>query len=275
MNVTRRSAGRSGPAALGFCSLLFALLLLQACGGGESDGGGAGGTIVVGMRSDLGGLNPVTYTDQYTYELLNYALFTPIVQYDDKLQVRPYLAESWELTGDTGVVFKLRRDVRWHDGKPVTAEDVKFTYDRAKDPASASLVGSAFIAEVDRAEVTDSFTVRFHFARPHAQALEDFWWAPLPKHLLENVGPAELRNAPFNRQPVGSGPFKLVEWQANQRMVLEPNPAFPEALDREGERQVQFNIIFPRERMYRLWVQFQNKGVVNTVAFNVPVVKLR
>jgi peptide/nickel transport system substrate-binding protein len=221
----------------------FLLLALLACGGGERAGTTTGGTIVVGMRADLGGLNSITYSDQYTYELINYALFTPIVQYDQNLEVRPYLAESWELTGDTGVVFKLRRDVRWQDGKPVTAEDVKFTFDRAKDPAAASLVGSAFLANVDRAEVTDSFTVRFHYVRPHAQALEDFWWAPMPKHLLENVGAAELRNAPFNRQPVGSGPFKMVEWQANQRMVLEPNPAFPEALGGPGLARIVLRVI--------------------------------
>lgn len=216
------------------------LLVVAACGGdsgGAGGGGGDGGTIVVGMRSDLGGLNPVTYNDQYTYELINYALFTPIIQYDENLKVQPYLAESWELTGDTGVVFKLRRDIKWTDGKPVTAEDIKFTFDHAKDPASASLVGSAFIPDVDRGEVIDSFTIRFHFARPHAQALEDFWWAPLPRHLLQNVTAAELRNAPYNRQPVGSGPYKLVEWQANQRIVLERNPDFPAALGGPGKAQ--------------------------------------
>lgn len=211
-------------------ALAMLAITLAACGGDARSSSEGGGTIVVGMRSDLGGLNPVTYTDQYTYEIINYALFTPLVQYDENLQVQPYLAQSWELTGDTGVVFNLRRDVKWTDGQPVTAEDVKFTFDHAKDPATASLVGSAFVPDVDRAVVVDSFTVRFHFARPHAQALEDFWWAPLPKHVLQNVSAQELRNAPFNRQPVGSGPFKLVEWQANQRIVLERNPGFPQSL---------------------------------------------
>ena len=216
-------------------TVLFVLATV-GCGGGDgSSGDPRGGTIVVGMRSDLGSLNPVTYNDQYSYEIINYALFTPLVQYDDKLNVQPYLAESWELTGDTGVVFKLRTDVKWQDGKPVTAEDVKFTFDAAKDPASASLVGSAFVPDVDRAEVVNANTIRFHFARPHAQALEDFWWAPLPKHLLQNVSAQDLRNAPFNRQPVGSGPYRLVEWQANQRIVLEPNPSFPQALGGPGK----------------------------------------
>ncbi len=222
--------------------LLLPLLHL-ACGGERAGGGAAGSTVITGLRADLAGLNPVTYTDQYTGEIINFALYSPLIQYDANLEVRPYLADSWELTGDTGVIMRLRRDVRWHDDRPVTAEDVKFTFDLAKDPSSASLIGSAFLGDVDRAEVTDSFTIRFHFSRPHAQALEDFWWAPLPRHLLQNVAPAELKNAPFNRQPVGSGPFRFSQWQANQRLVLEPNPAFPEALGGPAAARVVLRVI--------------------------------
>jgi peptide/nickel transport system substrate-binding protein len=202
---------------------------ILACGG-DSGGGERGATVVAGLRSDFSGFNSITNTAIYTTELINYALFTPLVQYDEDLNVRPWLAESWDLEGDTAVVFRLRGDVRWHDGRAVTAEDVEFTFDVAKTPESASLLGSAFLAEVADAEVLDSLTIRFRFNRPHAQALEDFWWAPMPKHLLADVPPAELRNAPFNRNPVGSGPFRLAEWRANERVVLERNPDFPEGL---------------------------------------------
>jgi peptide/nickel transport system substrate-binding protein len=209
---------------------LVAALAVLAGGCGGGDAGARGGTIVVGMRSDFSGFNPVTNSSLYVTEVNNYALFTPLVQYAEDLSVRPYLAESWEEQGDTAVVFTLRRDVLWHDGRRVTAEDVKFTFDLAKDTITGSLLGSAFLADVASAEVVDSFTIRFSFARPHAQALEDFWWAPLPKHLLEDVAPAELRNAQYNRNPVGSGPFRFVEWRANERLVIERNPDFPEAL---------------------------------------------
>lgn len=205
----------------------LALLLLAGCG----EGGGAGGdTVIAGVRSDFSAFNPVVNVDLYTGELINYALFTPLVQYAEDLSVEPYLAESWEMLGDTGVVFRLRSDVRWHDGQPVTAEDVKFTFDLAKDSATASLLATAFLADVASAEVVDSFTIRFSFARPHAQAIEDFWWAPVPKHVLENIAPAELRNAPYNRHPVGSGPFRIAEWRASERLILVPNPDFPEGL---------------------------------------------
>src|SRR5688500_18905533 len=105
---------------------------LAACGGGDRTGGaagGQGGTITAGMRTDFQPINPITAGDQYTFELINYGLFTPLIQYDDKLGVIPHLAESWTLT-DTAVTFVLRKDVKWHDGRPVTAEDVKFTFDK-------------------------------------------------------------------------------------------------------------------------------------------------
>jgi peptide/nickel transport system substrate-binding protein len=203
---------------------------VAACGGDRPGTASGGGTVVAALRSDFSGFNTITNSAQYTNELMNYALFTPIVQYDENLQVRPWLAESWELQGDTAIVFRLRPDVRWHDGQPVTAEDVAFTFELAKVPETASLLGAAFLADVAEAEVVDSLTIRFRFARPHAQALEDFWWAPMPKHLLDGIEPAELRNAQFNRAPVGSGPFRLAEWRANERLVLEPNPDFPAEL---------------------------------------------
>lgn len=212
------------------------ILALAGCrpdaGAGDSAAGPPtpGGTVVVGVRTDFGGFNPITNNDQYTDEVIKYALFTPLVRYDEDLEVAPYLAESWELEGDTAVVFRLVQGLRWHDGQPVTAEDVKFTFDLAKNPVTASLIGSAYLSEVASATVVDPHTIRFDFVRPHAQALEDFWWAPIPKHLLEGVDPAELRTAPFNRNPVGSGPYRFVEWRANDRVVIERNPDFPESL---------------------------------------------
>ena len=205
------------------------VLLAAACGGDGGAAGGNGGTVTVGMSADFQPINSITAGDQYTVELINYALFTPLIQYDEKLGVRPYLAERWDMT-PRDITFHLRRDVKWHDGRPVTADDVKFTFDAAKDPATGSLIGSAYLPQVKSAEIVDSFTIKFTFAQPHAQALEDFWWAPMPKHLLQNVAAAELRNAAFNRQPVGSGPYKFGQWQANQRLIIERNPAFPQGL---------------------------------------------
>ena len=222
--------------------MLVAAAALAACGGGGDAGGGGagktgqdagppqrGGTAVWAVLADFAGFNPVTNTHLTTDDVIKFMLFTPLIQYDDKLQPVPWLAERWELA-DTSVTFHLRRDVRWHDGRPVTAEDVKFTFDLAKDPATASLLGSAYLNMVESATVVDSATIRFGFVAPHAQALDGFWWAPLPKHLLEGVAPAELSQHPFNRRPVGSGPFTFVEWRPNQSLTLQANPQFPAGL---------------------------------------------
>jgi ABC-type transport system substrate-binding protein len=146
---------------------------LAACGGGDGGGGGGGGgkagdkggtpvqggTAAIDMMTDFQAFNPVTNTHLTTDDVVKHMLFTPLIQYDSALQPVPWLAERWELT-DTSVTFFLRKDVTWHDGKPVTAEDVKFTFDMAKDPATASLLGTAYMNMVREATVVDPYTVR-------------------------------------------------------------------------------------------------------------------
>lgn len=224
------------PRALRAYTIFSALALLAACGGeggngggnGGSGGAGQGGTAIVGILGNVQSFNPVTNTASTVQDIERYMLFTPLIQFDEKLQPRAYLAESWQMEGDTGVTMKLRRDVKWHDGQPVTAEDVKFTFDLAKNPkATSGLVGSVYLTQVKSATVVDPYTIRFAFTRPHAMALEDFWWSPVPKHILGNVPPEQLTQHPYNQKPVGSGPFKVREFRPNQSLVLEANPAFP------------------------------------------------
>ena len=230
---------------LGAAILVGAALGPAACGDGgqEADRAGGSGTVVVGVRSDFSGLNPVTNSSIDTDQLLKYALFTPLIRYDESLEPEPWLAESWELHGDTAITFILRDDVTWHDGEPVTAADVEFTFDLAKAPETGSLLAAVYLGQVESAVAVDDRTITFRFVRPHAQALEDFWWAPLPKHLLEDVPPAELVNASYNRAPVGSGPFRFSEWRANDRLVLVPYDSFPTALGGPAESRVVFRVI--------------------------------
>ncbi|HEX2185256.1 MAG TPA: ABC transporter substrate-binding protein, partial [Chloroflexota bacterium] len=120
--------------------------------------------------------------------------------------------------------------VKWHDGQPVTAEDVKFTFDLAKNPEAAAGIVAAYLPMVKSATVVDPRTIRFDFVAPHAQALDGFWWPPLPRHLLRGVTPAGLAQHAFNRNPVGSGPFRFTEWRPGQSLTLDANPQFPAGL---------------------------------------------
>lgn len=188
-----------------------------------------GGTAVIAGQSDLDDLNSLVSTDRYTQEVLRYALFLPLLRYDRKLGYEPALAHAWEVLGDTGAIMRLRRDVRWHDGRPTSAHDVVFTFERAKDTLTAFPDADQFTHWTD-AEAVDSFTVRFRFS-PHAEPLAGLPFLPImPRHLLDSIPANRLAQASFNQRPVGNGPFRFVEYRAKDRWVFESNPDFPAAL---------------------------------------------
>lgn len=209
-----------------------ALLAILVLGAGCGDVGARprqGGTVLIAGGSDLDHANPLVSVDAWTNDLLRFALFTPLLRYDPDLGYEPYLAESWELAGDTAAIFRLRRDVRWHDGTPTTAHDVLFTIDRARD-AATGFANAEYFSRWTGAEVLDSFTVRFTF-EPHAEPLAGLPFTPIvPRHLLDSIPSDRLRQASFNRAPVGNGPFRFVSQRNNDRWVFEANEAFPEGL---------------------------------------------
>ena len=220
---------------------LTAALAAGACGGDRADGTrsgaesaassgeGADRPLVLGYSSELQGLNPLLSTDQNANELIYYLLFTPLIVYDAEFRPSPALADSWTLS-DTAVTFQLRDDLDWHDGTPVTAHDVAFTFERAKDPAFASPLAAAYLANVESVEVLGDHELRFEFTAPHSEPLQDFFWPPIPAHLLSDADATEMARAPFNRAPVGNGPYRFVRWEANQQLVFTANPEYPEGL---------------------------------------------
>jgi peptide/nickel transport system substrate-binding protein len=220
--------------------------VLAACPGDGGDIGAdvgdptPGGTGIISVTSDFQAFNPVTNSALVTMEVINFALFTPLVRYNASFEPEPYLAESWDLD-ERGVTMRLRQDVFWHDGQPITAEDVVFTFDLAKNPETASLLESAYLTMIRSAAVVDPHTVRFEFVAPHSQPMDAFWWAPVPRHVLQGVAPGQLAQAGFNREPVGSGPFRFASWTAGQQVVLEANDQFPQAL---GGRPLLDRLVF-------------------------------
>lgn len=188
-----------------------------------------GGTAVIAGASDLQNLNSIVNADAWTREFIDNALFLRLVTLNSDLSYAPRLALSWRMIGDTAAVFRLRRDVRWHDGKRTSAHDVAFTFERIKNPETGSPQVEQ-LANWTSAQVVDSFTIRFSL-KPHVEPL--FAWtqiAIMPRHLLDSIPPARLRQAAFNKQPVGNGPFRFVSQRANDRWVFEANRAFPAAL---------------------------------------------
>lgn len=121
------------------------------------------------------------------------------------------------------IQFRLRNDVKWHDGVPFSSRDVKFTYDAIMDDRAASPRKSDYEL-VLMLETPDEHTVRAVYRRPFSPALESWMMSVLPAHLLADLPPDQWP-LKFNRAPIGTGPFKFAEWKTNQfiRVVRNDN----------------------------------------------------
>ena len=210
------------------------LAVLVACGGPSpetdapsEDTPSYGGTAIVAIGSDFDVFNELATTSAIGDQVIGHVVFQNLIVYDENLDYAPALADSFGVADDgLSATFRIREGVRWHDGAPVTADDVVWSFDMSMLDETAYPERQA-LAYVARAERIDERRVRFHFTGVHAEPLADFmYWTPMPKHLLENVPPAEMINAPFNRQPVGNGPFRVVSWDANEQIVMEANEDF-------------------------------------------------
>lgn len=224
-------------------TLVLSVAVLTGCGGGDgSDAADSfeadvpeaeryGGTAVVGAIGDIPDINPLTSTDHTSRQIQQFVLFMPLITYDENLQPVPNLARSWELNADTtALTFRLRDDVYWHDGVKTTAYDYKFSYDLARDPATA-FANTAFWTNYGEAEAVDSFTFRIAL-KPHAEFMDPWWaFAAVPQHVLEGVAAAEIKTHPFSTTaPVGNGPFKFISRAVGQNWVFGANERHPEEL---------------------------------------------
>ncbi|MBV9108304.1 MAG: hypothetical protein JO306_02730 [Gemmatimonadetes bacterium] len=220
-------------------SLVSAFLIAAACAPDRTAPGTAavqdsakyGGTLVIGYASDISDISPLTWQVQNALYMQQFVLFTPLITYDAKLQPIPRLAKSWEVNRDTTLLtFHLRDDVWWQDGVRTSAYDLKFSYDRARDPRTGYIYNGLFTF-YGQAEAPDSFTFRVHL-KPHAEFM-DVWrtFAPVPEHVLRDVPPERMAGNPFGTQrPVGNGPFRFVSRTPGQEWVFEANPRWPKEL---------------------------------------------
>ena len=154
---------------------------------------------------------------------MNLLLFSGLTARDGENKIIPGLAEKWEYDRDSlTYTFTLRKGVKWHDGEPFTAADVKFTLEAILAPENLSEIASNY-EDIAAIETPDDHTVRITLSSPNAAMLDYLAIGILPKHLLEG---RDLVTDPFNQAPVGTGPYKLVAWDAGQSIVLERNPDY-------------------------------------------------
>ena len=178
-----------------------------------------GDIIITASIGEPSNLIPILSTDSPSHEVASY-IYNGLVKYDKDLKIIGDLAESWDISGDSlTITFQLRKNVKWHDGKPFTAHDVMYTYKVTVDPKTPTAYAGDFLL-VKEAKVIDDFTFRVTYEKPFAPALVSWSIAIMPRHLLEGQ---DITKSPLIRKPVGTGPFVFKEWIPGDRVVLVAN----------------------------------------------------
>lgn len=178
-----------------------------------------GDILVRGDIGDASNLIPLLASDSASHAVAG-MVYNGLVKYDKNMNIVGDLAESWDISPNGLVItFKLRRGVRWHDGRPFTAADVLFTYQVTVDPQTPTAYAGDFL-KVKKAEALDDYTFRVTYDKPFAPALISWSSAVLPRHLLAGK---DITQSPLSRHPVGTGPYTFKEWVAGQKIVLASN----------------------------------------------------
>lgn len=196
-----------------------------------------GGEIIITYKDDVATLDPAIGYDWQNWSMIK-SLFDGLMDYEPGTTVlKPDLAESYEISPDGQTfTFKLRKGVKFHNGREMTAEDVKYSLDRVTNPKTQS-PGAGFFASIKGFEdvaggksetlsgitVVDPSTVKIELSRPDATFLHVMainFAHVVPKEAVEQFG------ADFGKNPVGTGAYKMAEWTLGQRLVFEKNPDY-------------------------------------------------
>jgi peptide/nickel transport system substrate-binding protein len=183
-------------------------------------------------------LNPITSTDAYA-SLINGYIYETLIKRDEKtLELVPSLAESWEVADDRlTYVLRLKKGLKWQDGRPLTARDVLFSFERIRDPKVDSAHLRNYYQDVEKLEILDEHTIRYTYRIPYFRALEFCGGIPIvPAHVFKDGD--DFNNHPIGRNPVGNGPYRLLRWETGREVVLVRNE------DYWGERPHFNRIVF-------------------------------
>ena len=211
-------------------------LTMVACGAaGEGGGGGAGGKLTV-FGDDPPTLDPAltgdTASSQYVMEI-----YSGLVTLNQKLQIVPDIAESWEISGDGKTyTFKLRRGAKFHNGREVKAQDFQYSIERAADPKTGSHTADTYIGDIrgvhdklagkakslDGVKVMDDYTLSLELESPRFYFLAKMTYPTAMLVAKENVE----SGSNWMDKPIGTGPFKMKEWKKGERIVLSKNADF-------------------------------------------------
>ena len=176
--------------------------------------------LTIDLAADAATLDPQLQWDTDSYSIYR-NIFDNLVTRDAGGVIVPQVATAWHYTDDTTLVFDIRPGITFHDGAPLTAEDVAFSVNRIIDPALKSSQLSQF-DQIGSAEVTGPAEVTLHTKSPYPVLLAQLVKLSIvPKAVVQKLGDAE-----FNQHPIGSGPYKLRSWQHGVATTLDAVPTY-------------------------------------------------
>ena len=202
-------------------TLLVPLLALAVMALGANPAQAAKDKVVVAFGSNIPTLDPHMHSSRLAH-IADWHLYDTLMDRDPKTyKPSPGLASSLRNVNALTWELKLRTGVKFHNGEPFNAEAVKFTIDRVLDPATKSVTRGNF-TWIKEVKVVDDSTVQLVTAKPFPAAPEFLTLAYIvPPKYLKSVGDEE-----FSRKPVGTGPYKFVEWKKAEHLIVEANPDY-------------------------------------------------
>jgi peptide/nickel transport system substrate-binding protein len=178
----------------------------------------SGGIYTEALVGSFGRLNPLLDLNNPVDRDVDRLLFSSLIRFDSGGIPQPDLAESWGVSAD-GTIYNvtLRGDANWHDGTPVTSDDVLFTLDLLRTQYSAYSQDVRILWDGVQITRLNEKNIKFVLTEPFVPFLDYLTFGILPKHELDTVAPDQLANAEFNLSPVGSGPYKF------DHLIIEEN----------------------------------------------------
>ena len=224
---------------------LAVAVVLTGCAKERSAGGAAGqnnwtrpGVLRLAENGEPSSLNILVSSSAYTGDIASF-IYSYAVRYDDKARPVPDAlvevptVENGDVSKDGLLLkYKLRRNATWQDGKPLTCEDLKFTWQAVMNPHN-NVVTTDGYKDIKDIDCSNPYVAVVHMKKMYAPYLQQLWGvngnaAILPAHILARYNDARgsLNSAPYNSMPIGSGPFKVIEWQRGNSIRMAAYPGY-------------------------------------------------